>query len=461
MKPMALFVVMLAGALSAGAEPAVGLRVRLDSIFGHPDFRNAVWACVFADTTNGAMLYARNAELPVVPASNQKLYVAAAALLQLGANYRPCTEFVAQGPLREGVLAGDLLVRGNGAFCLTSRFPRHRPIEARRAVLAVQLDGVAERLKAVGAGRVRGRLLASRAPWTDMGVNARYHSADALLFNENTLDIDVTNGVVRCCPARLHQFRIDGTRDPIAQARVMERGLPTDTIRVNPRMPQSGYWRLEHGDPAEYYAACVEEALTLRGIRFDGAAPAASPIEERLLFRLPGLSVAEILPGMLTHSDNLRAEVLLLNLGYAGYGRANYANGARACLEALRSKGLATRVFHPVDGCGLSLENRIGCGETVQVLRRLAAAPVAGAFRTALAVSGTTGSLEDRLQTPALKGRIQAKTGTLSSVTALSGYARTNGGRDLCFSMVCNRIPDGERCWQAIAEALTQVCGSE
>lgn len=447
----------LLGAGQVCAAPA-GPRAALDAVFAHPDFRRAVWACAVTDARTGAVVYERRADEPVIPASNQKLYTAAAAWLKAGPDDRAFTEYWRRGPLRDGVLDGDLEIRGFGAFCLTARFPRSRDVRERARALETQLDGVAGRLRTAGVREIRGRVTGDRSHWTDMPANPLYRSADALLFHDNTLDVLVTNGVVACCPSRLVGFTVERTPLVRRQERVMGASGPTDTIRVNPSVPDLDYWRLEAADPCAYYATQVRAALEARGIRVGGGDVPEATGEAQRLFRLPGLSLRELLPAMLTHSDNLRAEMVLLNLGYAAYGRASYANGTRACLEVLRERGLVGAAFRPADGCGLSLDNRVTCRDTVRLLTVMAAQSEGAAFREAMAIGGQTGTLDGRLKKDALKGRIQGKSGTLSSVAALSGYAQTASGRTVCFSFVCNRIPDANRCWRAMEDALAILC---
>jgi D-alanyl-D-alanine carboxypeptidase len=88
----------------------------------------------------------------------------------------------------------------------------------------------------------------------------------------------------------------------------------------------------------------------------------------------------------------------------------------------------------------------------------MAVQPDGAVFRSSMAVSGTSGTLEKRLTAEGVKGRVQGKSGTLASVAALSGYAQTGSGRMLCFSFICNRIPDAERCWKGMEEALGLLC---
>lgn len=431
-----------------------GLRVQLEAAFSHPDFARSTWGCVVAGAADGTVLYAKNPRKSLVPASNQKLYVAAAALAALGPDYRSRTEFMTRGTLRDGVLEGDLVVRGYGAFDLTACFPKEEAVSLRAARLNLALDNLATELKGEGIRAVSGRVVADCSPWTDMPRNSHYPSAAPLLFNDNTLNVEVQNSVLSHCPSTLNMFRIIPARSGVAQVRA---NSAADTIGVNVKYDSTDYWRLESGDPLAYYCGQLRTALEQRGIPVANQylKAARGPLKPALVTR--GFPLREILKGALTWSDNLRAEVLFLSLAYEVEGRANYANGARACRTALATAGMRLADFVPADGSGISRDNRVSAADTVDLLRWLRAEHY-DVMRDALAVAGSTGTLKDRLTLRGVKGRIHAKTGSLRGIRAVSGYATTGAGEPLCFAFIGNDIPSDERAWAAIEQACRALC---
>lgn len=439
-----------------GADVA-GLRARLGAVFEHPDFRNAAWGCVVAGAADGAVLFAHNPRHRLIPASNQKLYVAGACLAELGGAYRSKTEFLAAGEVRNGTLHGDLVVRGYGAFDLTARFPRDVPVARKAGRLNAALERLAERLRERGVSRITGRVTGDASAWTDMVRNTHYPSAAALLFHDNTLEIGVTGGRVATCPPERYMFKLLATRAGPAQ----ERASGADTIRVNVRQDSTDYWRLRHGDAVAYAAGQIRRGLVAAGLPVDGAYAARAPSRDAtpLLVRR-GAPLRDVLKGVLTWSDNLRAEVLFLSLGYEVEGRADYARASRACSSALLRAGLRLPDYVAADGSGLSRDNRVSAIDTVDLLRWLRREhyPV---MRSALAVSGRTGTLRKRLAGARVRGRVLAKTGSLRGVRALSGYITTQAGTPLCFAFICNDAPSDARAWAAIESACEAICGAE
>lgn len=415
----------------------------------------ASWSSMVIDCADGAVLHAHAAERPLLPASNQKLFTAAAALLSLGPDFRPYTEVLAEGQVADGILHGNLLFHGRGAVHFTAR---HVPgaIPRRNAVLARQLDAFAQHLRDAGIQRIRGRLIADSSDWTDRPENSRYPSAAPLSFHENTIDITVADGVIRHAPAHAGVFTLITDATVPTQAKLTVQGRVTDVIRVNPARPSDDYWRLDATPAAIHYLAQLRHGLQRRGLVIDGHfIPRREPDP---IVRLPGIPTADLIAAALRHSDNFRAEILLLLLVHHHAGNASDHSGATAIRAALHRAGLDLTGYVPADGCGLSRDNRAAAGHVVRLLRHLANSPRADPFRHALATPGRPGTLRSRLLTPPLPDRVHAKTGTLRDVHALSGLLTTDGGRTLAFAFLCNGPHHRERTWAAFEQALRHLC---
>jgi D-alanyl-D-alanine carboxypeptidase/D-alanyl-D-alanine-endopeptidase (penicillin-binding protein 4) len=137
-------------------------------------------------------------------------------------------------------------------------------------------------------------------------------------------------------------------------------------------------------------------------------------------------------------SQNLHAEILLRLLGRER-GTAGTIEGG---LEVLRSfldhAGIADDQYLFYDGSGLSRQNLVTPHAVVQLLRYCAQQPWGSAYKSTLPVSGVDGSLSDRLNTPRLRSRVYGKTGSLGGVKTLSGYATTDSGETIAFSILSN-----------------------
>jgi D-alanyl-D-alanine carboxypeptidase/D-alanyl-D-alanine-endopeptidase (penicillin-binding protein 4) len=138
-------------------------------------------------------------------------------------------------------------------------------------------------------------------------------------------------------------------------------------------------------------------------------------------------------------SQNLHTEMLLRTVAREKTGTGSTQEGLKLAQEFFKSLGIAEGDVAIYDGSGLSRMNLITPRAAVTLLRYVAQQPWADTYLAALPVSGVDGTLERRMKDTSAAGRIQAKTGTISSVNALSGFATTLHGTRLVFSMFGNK----------------------
>lgn len=139
-------------------------------------------------------------------------------------------------------------------------------------------------------------------------------------------------------------------------------------------------------------------------------------------------------------SDNFAAEMLLKTLGGAFGTAGTTTAGATVVRETLAGIGVTAR---PYDGSGLSRADQVSPREVVDLLTEMARTPGIGlALRSSLPVAGRTGTLASRMRGTPAAGRCRAKTGTLRSVSALSGYCNTPTGHLVAFSFLENNMSE-------------------
>ncbi len=137
-------------------------------------------------------------------------------------------------------------------------------------------------------------------------------------------------------------------------------------------------------------------------------------------------------------SQNLHAELALRLVGKLHGNNGSFEGGVAAVKQFLLQAGLKDDEFTFLDGSGLSRRDLVTPAATIQLLIYVSRQPWGPAFEESLPVSGVDGSLADRfLNTPAA-GLVNAKTGSLSHVNALSGYGETQTGKRFVFSIFCN-----------------------
>jgi D-alanyl-D-alanine carboxypeptidase/D-alanyl-D-alanine-endopeptidase (penicillin-binding protein 4) len=132
--------------------------------------------------------------------------------------------------------------------------------------------------------------------------------------------------------------------------------------------------------------------------------------------------------------------------------------------EALEELGVDPAGLVQVDGSGLSRENRARAEQLVALLEAVLRGDPASAdaFLSSLAVAGETGTLEDRMG--GIAGRVRAKTGWIAGASALSGFASTDGGETIAFSILVEYPMVGglnTSCWKPMQDGICKVLVEE
>ncbi|MCW2817163.1 MAG: dacB [Nocardioides sp.] len=201
-------------------------------------------------------------------------------------------------------------------------------------------------------------------------------------------------------------------------------------------------------DPADEAARSFVVALEEAGVQVRGApvrrkAPRSEPIAA-----VTSAPLGEIVERLLDVSDNDASEVLLRHVGLATSGEGSIEAGRDGVRQVLRAAGVRMGASELYDGSGLSRANRMDPSLLVSVLQ-LAASPDHPDLRavvTGLPVAGFTGSLTYRMDEgpPAGRGRVRAKTGTLSGVSSLAGIATGVDGDVMVFVLMADRVRDAD-----------------
>ncbi len=449
-------------AFPVGARSHDVVRRHIDHIFAAPAFSDATWACLIR-TIDGSTVYGFNTYHSLIPASNQKILTAAAALLQSGPDYRSRTLVIPGGRIEDGVLRGNLIMSGHGAIHFTARFPADQDTAARTAVLDSQMRAFARQLRRCGIYEIEGDIIARTADWGMAGGNPHYPAAVALTFHENTIDITVENGVMSTCPEAHESFEIVTGAHADDQKRMPTTGHGRDLISVNTARNSRDFWRLTEASATEYYRTRLRTGLVAHGItvRCADSLAADRPLQNPI-FHLESPPLADLLRDMGRYSDNLRAELIFLNLGYIGTGAATYPHAVETMKAVFQRHNLTAATSLVADGSGLSRENRIAVHTVADVLSHMLNTPYRSAFLAMFPVAGQSGTLRDKMIAAPLAHRIMAKTGTLRDVKALSGYILDTAGEPkLVFSIICNGAGNHAEAWQAIESVLTAVIAAD
>jgi D-alanyl-D-alanine carboxypeptidase/D-alanyl-D-alanine-endopeptidase (penicillin-binding protein 4) len=374
----ALLAAVLALATAGPASAADPSAAELGAALRAPGVRAGLTGALAVDLDDGSWLFARNASKSLVPASNEKLTVALAALAELGPGFRTSTIVLGQGVRDGDVWRGDLVLKGYGDPSL------HGDDLARLAAL----------VRGRGIRTVSGRVLGDESFFdsrrTAPGWKPSYYKTECAPLSALIVDRAWLNGRQRDQPALAAATRF---------TRVLEK----------------------HG---------VEVAGRSKvGTAASTAVALASVSSPRL---------AQLVDYMDTESDNFLAEMLLKLLGARVGADGTTAAGAQVVRSMLAERGVPLAGVRIVDGSGLSRLDRLTARALAALLLsawndRALKAP----FVRSLAVAGVNGTLEDRMTRGPARGVVRAKTGTTDRSSALAGYA----GSGYAFAILMNGNP--------------------
>ena len=436
------------------------------------------WGVLVVDPGRGETLYARNADKLFMPASNQKIITGATALTLLGPEYRFPTTLLARGPVRNGVLEGDLLVRGTGSPAVSASMLRDDVLAPFRAL--------GDSLKSRGITRIRGRVIAAPSPFTDSplgfgwswdDLDAPYSAGvDALFFNEGFTQIVVHAGAAPGDPVRAYTRPATAYPALIVRARTVARaaaGAPAaDSIAARPAIVvgydssragvavtgtiavgDSTVEELAFRDQPAAYVAALDEALRASGIAIEGARTDTTARPDSLL-AMSSPTLREILPYFEKPSQNQIGEILYKTMGLVKTG-VGTADSARAVVQRqLVEWGAPADGFAVRDGSGLSRHDYLSPRTIVTALDVMRRSPDFRLFYDALPVAGVDGTIRNRMKGTPAEGNVHAKTGTLDKARSLSGYVTTADGRMLLFSALANNYTVPTRRVDQVSDAL-------
>ena len=471
---------------------------RIGRVIDESEFAAARWGIAVLSARDGRTLYARNAEQLFTPASNMKVYTTAVGLELLGADYRWRTSVYTDAqPDASGTISGDLVLYGRGAPDLTSRsnerHDKQRAGQREMKATPPDLQQLVDQLYERGVRRVHGRIIGDSSYFRGAALGDGWLWEDVQWYfgaEPSALSIDGNEFTLSVTPARKVGDAVDVKLSPatdyirifndmttaergVRPSIGIERDLSSNGVRVWGEFPagSAGYGvRLAVHRPALWAAQLFRDALRARGIAVDGdtverdwrvrESEKFDPARAVELAAVLSSSLGEVVHDINKESLNLQAELVLRTLGKERgvlaplddpqKMRNRFDDQAAVAVVRLwlERAGIPADGMALHDGSGLSRLNLVTPTATARLMLRMAQSPAsANIFRDSLPVAGRDGTLQYRLRdlaknVDANSERIAAKTGALTYVAALSGYATTAEGEVLAFSIICNDETD-------------------
>ena len=452
---------------------------RLDALLDAEPFRHSIWGIAVVDE-RGRLLYGRNADRMMIPASNTKLVVTAVAAALLPPDFTVNTSVYGTGPVVDGVLRGDLVLYGRGdpAFGVRCYAIDTLAPGACERDPAAPLRKLVDALRAKGIRSVDGALVGDGSYFETTTVHPAWDWFDTfwwyaapvsgLTLNDNSVDIKWAPGPAIGSPATMsiwpeyHGFRFEN------RTRTVEAEGETDIGDRIWRHP--GTWdawaegtvAIGHRGGTDYFAVPDPNLFAARALRSLLAEAGISVTGETRsttdslayahartttpLAEVASRPLRDWIFPILNTSQNLYAEILLKQLGRQ-FGKAgSWQEGIKVERRFLiDSVGVDSAQFAVFDGSGLAAENLVSPLAFTQILRFMRRHPRFQTFIAGMPQSGKRGSLRTRFIGTPLEGRVLAKTGSISRVNTLSGYLDAPDGRRLTFSVQANHHTAGGR----------------
>jgi D-alanyl-D-alanine carboxypeptidase/D-alanyl-D-alanine-endopeptidase (penicillin-binding protein 4) len=434
------------------------LDTAIDNVINRPLFKRARWGVLVKPLSSTQTLYSRDAQKYFIPASTTKLLTTAAALQQLGANYRIRTSIYSSG---------------NSVFRLVGRGdPSLTDTQLTALAKQLQLKGVRQVQKlVVDDTYIKGDIVHPSWQWED--IQSDYGApVNSLIVNQNVFGLKLQpESVGKPLKIEWADFHEATRWRVINQSVATEENQPTfinisrdlkqPVLRIQGQLavnsePQS--ISLPVVDPAEYFLRRFRRTLSSEKIKLGEtlvSASASNNEQEVAAVLSPPLS--ELLAQTNIDSNNLFAESLLRAIAIKKQPTQNQASadvGLEVLQETLTQLGVDSTSYILVDGSGLSRKNLITPEALVQTLEAMAKSPLAPVYRASLPIAGKTGTLKNRFRNTPAEGIVQAKTGTMTGVVALAGYVYTRSYQPVVFSIMVNQTEQPAR---VVRQAMDEI----
>lgn len=446
------------------------LRQKLKSLVGQPRFASSQWGIEIKSLDTGSLIFEDNSQLRLKPASNAKLFTGALAFEELGPDFRIVTSIAAsKKPTKSGSLNADLIIIGRGDPSFSARF--------HNGDYSAALTPLVDEIVKSGIRKINGDIVADesyfRGPalgkgwtWDDLQY---YYGAEvsACTYQDNVVDLYISPGTTIGSLTTIKQLpftpllhfinRVETVNEGGQRSVDISRASGENLVVVKGQLPLHGKpWidAVTVPRPALWFAQELKDALQKRGIRVKGdgkritadeASAFANPQEKLVaLGSVSSPPLSELVMQMMKHSQNLYAQLLLLQVGahHPDDGSSPSLTTEEAGLRRMSS--FVSRIgIQPGDvmleeGSGLSRGGLVTPRATVQLLTYAAKQPYQTHFIASLPIAGIDGSLRYRMKDTVAAGNARAKTGSLRFVNTLSGYVTNKAGEKLVFSLMLN-----------------------
>ena len=467
-----VMVISLISILTAGCAPRYitkpyisakeKLSYQIDQLVDAPEFQTATLGILVQSLDTGEILYDHNSEKVLMPASNEKIPTSAVALMKFGPDYKYETNMYTNGTIDQGVLKGDLYIVGSGDPTIGYRFCENQDS-------CLFFSDWIDHLSKLNIKKIQGRIIGIDDVFDDELIGygwtvdnlSYYYSAEinGLMLNENSAEVTMSVDSVT------HDLNISVNPDfnyldfntdiSITENNNHDsdynvfRETNSNLVTVSGKIKVDDVIREDIAihNPTLFFLHGLKHELNENGISVTGVLIDSDDLDSldqirdmELLYTHVSPPFSEILKVLLKRSQNLYAESFVKLLGHH-YGKSgSFAEGEKIIKNTLVRFGLDNGSFQYKDGSGLSRYNYISPAHIVKILRGMHLHQYGPIYKNCLPVAGVDGTIGYRMKGTPAQGNIYAKTGTISNVRCLSGYATSKDGENLVFSIMANNF---------------------
>lgn len=461
----------------------------IKNLLNAPDMQGASFSISVKEVNSGKTLYAYDSTRELIPASVLKLITTATALEILGEDYRFPTSIEYDGELKDGLLRGNLYIRGSGDPTLGSFYTaadRSTYSPDGNEFIPVWIAAIQE----AGIRRITGSVIADESIFDTEGISSKWVSEDlgnyyaagsyGLCVFDNMYRLYLKSGTVGTRPEiaesepaisslRFHSYL---TAASVSEDSSYIKGSPFSVERylygvVPAEQERYTLWG-DIPDPSLFLAEYLNGQLISAGIQVEGeptcyrilAEEGRWPSAQRhTLITTYSPALRQIVRIANVSSHNLYADALLKTVGLRytpkhGEILSSYEKGVRSLKSHWDEKGLNTSSLHMYDGCGLALADKLTTDFICELLIYMRTkSKVSDAFMASLAQAGVDGYVQNFLKGSALHGKAFLKSGGLRRVRGYAGYIQ-KGDTQYVVAVLANNYNSDNRTMTGEIERL-------
>lgn len=463
---LAAVLTLLTLAAAAHADDAA-IRAGIEKELANPAIAHGWTGVLVKSLTDQRTVFSLNSDRLFIPASNMKTVVSASWTDMLPTDFHYETPVLRDGGLANGVLTGNLYLKGTGDSTMETKDLR----ALAKAVRAAGITGVSGDIVA-DASYFDNNFLPEGWDWADLPY---YYSAEVcgLTVDRGTVNVRITPTEVGQPPKvsldpDAGYMLIRNTATTVADSAPQtldvgrERAANVITVQGSIRLGNKGETNsITMEDPGLYTAFLFREMLRQEGVSVSGVARNGTvPGNAQVVATHTSPDLPEILRLLLKPSDNLIAESLLKTLGAVKGKGGSTAAGAAVERTYLKKIGVDPNNVFISDGSGLSRMNLISPDTLVAILSDMWTTPHRDSFVNALPIAGVDGTLRSRMKGTPAEGNVHAKTGYVGKARTLSGYVTARDGETYAFSMMMNHYNGETSAINTIQDHICEILAS-